>query len=151
MPLRMQNETKKKSIFYGALDSAALLGVYFSILTLVSGWSFAQSQFASYWYFVVSLAVGFGVQVALYQYIKRLVHSGRGMGKVIGVSGTTSTAAMISCCAHYLVKLVPVLGVTGPVTFAAQYQVEFFWVGLAFNLFGIGYMLNRIIQLKKQS
>lgn len=151
MPLRMQNETIKKSIFYGALASATLLGVYFSILTLVSGWSFAQGQFASYWYFIVSLAVGFGIQITLYQYIKKLVHGGQGMRKIVGVSGTTSTAAMISCCAHYLVNLVPILGVTGLVTFAAQYQIEFFWVGLAFNLFGIGYMLNRIIQLKKQS
>ncbi len=93
-----------KSILHGTLASAILLGVYFAILTLVSGWSFAQSQFASYWYFIISLAIGFGIQIALYKYIKSLVHSGNGMGKVVGVSGTTSTAAMISCCAHYMVK-----------------------------------------------
>ena len=93
--------------------------------------------------------MGFGIQISLYQYIKSLVNSGQGMGKVVGVSGTTSTVAMISCCAHYLVNLVPVLGVTGLVTFVAQYQVELFWVGLASNIFGIGYMANRIIKLKK--
>ena len=137
-----------KSILYGALASAILFSVYFSILTLVSGWNFAQDQFAAYWYFVVSLVVGFGVQIALYQYIKALVHSGQGMGKVVGVSGTTSTAAMISCCAHYLVNLIPVLGVTGVVTFVAQYQVELFWVGIFSNLVGIGYMANRIIKFR---
>ena len=131
------------------LASAILLGVYFTVLTLVSGWSFAQSQFEIFWYFIVSLSIGFGIQIALYQYIKSLVHSGQGMGKVVGVSGTTSTAAMISCCAHYLVNLVPILGVTGLVTFAAQYQVKLFWVGILFNIIGIGYIVNRITKFKK--
>ena len=126
-----------------------LLAVYFSVLTLVSGWGFAQSQFGDFWYFIVSLAIGFGVQIALYQYIKQRVHGGRGMGKVVGVSGATSTAAMISCCAHYLVNLLPILGVTGLVTFAAQYQVKLFWVGIFFNLAGIVYMANRVSKLPR--
>ena len=138
-----------KSISYGLGATIILLAVYFLVLTLVSGWSFAQSQFASYWYFIISLAVGFGIQIALYQYIKSLMHNGQGMGKVVGVSGATSTTAMISCCAHYLVNLVPVLGVTGLVTFVTQYQVELFWVGLLFNLGGIFYMANRIIKFKQ--
>ena len=138
-----------KPILYGAFASAILLGVYFAVLTLVSGWSFAQIQFANYWYFIISLVVGFGIQIALYQYIKTLVHSGQGMGKVVGVSGTTSTAAMISCCAHYLVNLVPVLGITGLATLVAQYQVKIFWVGLAFNIFGIVFISNKIIKFKK--
>lgn len=138
-----------KSVLYGILASAILLAVYFAVLTFVSGWSFAQDQFATYWYFIVSLAVGFGIQIALYQYLKSLVHSGQGMGGVVGVSGTTSTAAMISCCAHYLVNLLPVLGATGLVAFATQYQVKLFWVGLAFNLLGIAFIANRIIQFKK--
>lgn len=145
----MTNNTIK-SILYGILGSSILLGIYFAILTLVSGWSFAQNQFATYWYFIISLVVGFGIQIALYQYIKGLVHSGRGMGKVVGVSGTTSTVAMISCCAHYLVNLVPILGVTGLVSFVAQYQVKLFWVGIFFNIAGVVYMANRIIKFKKQ-
>lgn len=138
-----------KPILYGTLASAVLLGVYFTVLTLVSGWSFAQDQFATYWYFIVSLVVGFGIQIGLYQYIKTLVHEGRGMGKVVGVSGTTSTTAMISCCAHYLVNLVPILGVTGLATFVSQYQIKIFWVGLAFNIFGIVFISNKIIKFKK--
>lgn len=143
-----------KPILYGIIASTILLGVYFATLALVSGWSFAKIQFADYWYFIVSLAIGFGIQIALYQYIKSLVHSGKGMGlsaqagKVVGVSGTTSIAAMISCCAHYLVNLVPILGVTGIATFAAQYQVKLFWAGIFFNIAGIVYMSNKIYKLK---
>ena len=141
--------TNVTPVLYGTLASTILLGVYFAVLTLVSGWSFAQNQFATYWYFIVSLALGFGIQIALYQYIKSLVHEGLGMGKIVSVSGTTSTAAMISCCAHYLVNLVPILGVTGLVAFAAQYQVKLFWFGLLSNGIGILYIANRIIKFKK--
>ena len=119
------------------------------MLTLVSGWDFAQNQFADFWYFIMSLVVGFGTQIALYQYLKGLVHSGQGMVKVIGVSGTTSTVSMISCCAHYLVNVVPILGITGLATFDAQYQIKIFWVGLVFNIFGIAFISNRIVKFKK--
>jgi len=47
------------------------------------------------------------------------------------------------------VNLVPILGVTGLVTFVAQYQTEFFWVGLASNILGIGYMVSRIAKIKR--
>ena len=141
--------TNVTPVLYGTLASTILLGVYFAVLTLVSGWSFAQNQFATYWYFIVSLALGFGIQIALYQYIKSLVHEGLGMGKIVSVSGTTSTAAMISCCTHYLVNIVPILGITGLATFVSQYQVKIFWVGPAFNIFGIVFISNKIIQFKK--
>jgi len=141
--------TNVTPVLYGTLASTILLGVYFAVLTLVSGWSFAQNQFATYWYFIVSLALGFGIQIALYQYIKSLVHEGLGMGKIVSVSGTTSTAAMISCCTHYLVNIVPILGVTGLATIATQYQVEIFWIGLGFNAFGIAFIVNKIIRFKK--
>lgn len=133
-----------KSIASGVGATLVMLAVYFAVLTFVSGWSFAQNQFGTYWYFIVSLAVGFGIQIALYRSIKSLVHERSGMAKVVGISGTTSTAAMISCCAHYLVNLVPILGVTGVATFATQYQVGLFWVGLAFNVAGISYMAQRL-------
>lgn len=138
------NKIIAKSILYGTLASSILLGVYFSVLTLVSGWSFATEQFSDFWYFIVGLALGFGIQIGLFIYLKGLVHGGGGSGKVLGVTGTTSTAAMISCCTHYLANLLPILGIAGAVTFVAQYQIELFWLGLLFNLAGIFYILARI-------
>lgn len=140
-----------RSNIYGVWASIILIGVYFAILSLLSGWGFAIDQFSMFWYFVVSLAIGFGVQVGLYAYLKYLIKSGRGSGKVLGVTGVTSTATMISCCTHYLANLLPILGVAGIVTFVAQYQVQFFWVGIFFNIAGIGYMASKIAKFKKQS
>jgi len=139
-----------KSILYGIFASALMLGVYFVVLTLVSGREFAQSQFASFWYFIVSLAIGFGIQIGLYVHLKKLVVGKHGGGKMLGVTGTTSTVAMISCCAHYLANLLPILGTIGIVTFVAQYQTELFWVGIIFNVGGIAYMARRITQFQHQ-
>ena len=150
IPKNNMSNATTKPILYGILASSILLGVYFAVLTFVSGWDFAQDQFSQFWYFIVSLAAGFGVQIGLYAYLRGLIRGMHGEGKILGVTGTTSTAAMISCCAHYLVNLIPILGVTGMVTFAAQYQTELFWVGIVLNLGGIIYMANRILQFKHQ-
>jgi Cu+-exporting ATPase len=129
---------------FGAGAFGALLAVYFGVLTLVSGWSFTVSQFSEFWYYIVPLAAGFGVQVALYLRLREVLSRAKQAGAVIAASGTTSTAAMISCCAHYLTNVAPVLGATGLVAFAAQFQVELFWVGLAFNAAGIAFVGSKL-------
>lgn len=134
----------------GLIAFVGLLVMYFGALTLVSGWTFTLNQFSQFWYYVVSLGAGFGLQVALYFRLRELIQHGGGSGTVMAASGTTSTAAMISCCTHYLVNIAPVLGATGLVTLAAQYQVEFFWLGLFFNALGIVYIGNRLIRAAKE-
>ncbi len=111
----------------------------------MSGWEFVRTQFAAFWYFVVTLTVGFGIQIGLYSYLRRITRHGDASGKVVTVSGTTSAGAMISCCAHYLTNILPVLGATGLVAVVAQYQVGFFRVGLAFNIAGMLYVGHKVI------
>jgi Cu+-exporting ATPase len=98
-----------KALAIGGVASLALLVVYFALVGLVSGLDYTLEQFATYWPFLVALAAGFGIQIGLYSYLKRLVARPGASKGVVAVSGTTSTAAMISCCAHYLTNLVPVL------------------------------------------
>jgi P-type Cu+ transporter len=138
------------AVIKGCAAFASLIAVYFVVVGLLSGMAYASEQFATFGVYLVSLAAGFGVQVGLYTYLRRLVASTHGSKSVVAVSGTGSTAAMISCCAHYLVNILPVLGATGLVTLAAQYQVQFFWVGLAFNLAGIAYILSKVVPAAKE-
>lgn len=132
----------------GLLATFILLVVYFTTVTLVSGWSFAQDQFRQFWYYVVTLATGFGIQIGLYSYLKSSIKNTVSPG-VVATTGATSTAAMISCCAHYLVNLLPILGAVGIITVISQYQVQLFWVGLAFNFAGIVYMANKVYKFSK--
>ena len=110
---------------FGVMATVALLGIYSGVLSVISGWDFAVSQFATFWYFVLPLAIGFGLQVGLYVYLRQLATHDNG-GKIVAASGATSTASMISCCAHYLTNILPVIGAAGVVTVVAQYQDELF-------------------------
>ena len=141
--------TTLKAVGAGSLAGGLLLGVYFGILTLVSGWQFTIEQFAGLWSFIVTLAAGFGVQVGLYTYLRLRTRECDNAGKVAVVSGSTSTAAMISCCAHYLTNILPILGTTGLVALVGQYQVELFWAGLAFNLAGVVYISTKVVQASR--
>lgn len=135
---------------FGMLAFGLLIAIYFGALTLVSGWQFSVDRFAGFLYYIVPLGAGFGIQVALYSRMRQLLHQTRQARTVMAASGATSTAAMISCCAHYLVNIAPILGVTGLVTFATQYKVEFFWLGLAFNAGGIIFIGDKLLQVTKE-
>lgn len=136
----------KYSVFSGSMASLSLIVIYMMVVSLVSGWNFMLDQFTEFWYFLLPLAVGFGIQVGLYTHLKDAIRKQRAQAPahVLAVSGTTSTAAMISCCAHYLVNVLPVLGTVGILSVIAQYQIQFFWVGLFFNLGGIVYMIQKV-------
>ena len=139
-----------RPIQFGTAALVLLLAVYFGVVGLISGMSFALEQFAEFWYFIVPLALGFGVQVGLFIHLKNIVGQHGASGKVVAVSGTTSTAAMVSCCAHYAVNIVPILGVTGFLAVVAEYQIELFWVGLVFNAAGILYVASMVIKATKE-
>ena len=146
----------KKPLVYGFLASIILLLAYFGVLTAVSDWRYATSQFRNFWYFILSLAGGFGIQFGLFIHLKSLVRqaqhqigAGQASKGMVVTSATTSTLAMISCCTHYLVNILPFLAAAGVVTFVAQYQIEFFWIGIAFNFIGIIFILSRIGKFKK--
>ena len=87
-----------------------MLVVYVVVVSAVSGWAFMLEQFAAFWYFIIALAAGFGVQIGLFVRLRDIAHHRDASGKMVAVSGGTSTAAMVSCCAHYLTNVAPVLG-----------------------------------------
>jgi P-type Cu+ transporter len=134
-----------KPLAAGAFAFSALLAIYFGVLTLVSGWSFTVSQFAEFWPYIVTLSLGFGTQVGLYFYLKQLSMQLHQAHCMVAVSGTTSTAAMLACCAHYLTNILPVLGAVGLVSLIAQYQIQLFWVSLAFNAAGLAYVGRQVL------
>lgn len=134
----------------GITACALMLGIYFVVVGLISGLDFAIEEFLMFRNYLTALAIGFGIQVGLYVHLRALVARHGASTRVLAVSGTTSTAAMVSCCTHYLLNVLPVIGVTGVLTFVAQYQIEFFWLGLAFNAAGILYIARKVFMARKE-
>ena len=129
------------------IESSVLLLVFAGFVTIVYGTAGLRLQWLQYWPYILALTFGFGIQVALYLRLRHIAANSSSRG-VVAVSGATSTGAMISCCAHYLVNLLPLIGATGVVALIGQYQIELFWIGLASNAFGIGYIARKSTHAK---
>jgi Cu+-exporting ATPase len=147
----MMNLNVPRPLLFGWLAVLAMLVVYFGVLTLVSGWDFTLSEFMRFWPYVSALALGFGLQIGLYSHLKQILAQHHTAGTMVAASGTTSAAAMLACCTHYLANVLPIIGAAGLMTLVAQYQVELFWVGLAFNAAGIAFVGSKILQARRPS
>lgn len=133
----------------GLAAALALLAFYGAVLTLVGGVAFTREQFAAYWPYTFALAAGFGIQVALYVHLRRLVHGPCPQAKVVTLSGAASAGVMVSCCAHYLANLLPIVGVAGVRAIVAEFQVQLFWIGLVSSAAGIAWIGAKVVAATK--
>jgi len=134
-----------------------VIGFYLGLITLTSDWYNAKAEFREYGGWILALAVGLGVQVALFSLLRAWHRRGSMKTAKAGLaaSGGMSTTAMAACCSHYLTVLLPALGLPFLSSAAASlslYQTYFFLAGVLSNLVGIGLMLrlmqrNGIIQI----
>ncbi len=130
-----------KALVYGILSGVGILAFYISVLTIFQSYGFALSEFKRLWIWLVPLAIGFGTQIGLYTSIKHDAIVNRGMA----TSGTISGGSMVACCSHYLLNIIPLIGITGLSAFTSflmTYQKAFFSIGIASSIIGIVFMLN---------
>lgn len=126
-----------RSIAAGVGGAAALLGLYLGIVSLAQGIDHALDQLATDGLFVGLIAAGFGTQIALFAEL-RIVNRRHRAAAAVTVAGTgTSAAAMLACCAHHLVDLLPLVGLSAAAVFLNAYKTPLFLVGLGMNVIGI--------------
>jgi Cu+-exporting ATPase len=131
-------EIDNKALIYGILSGAGILLFYLSVLTIFQSLGFAIYEFKRLWLWILPLAGGFGTQIGIYTSIKHsaMVNAG------VATSGTVSGGSMIVCCSHFLLNIIPLIGLSGLATFLMTYQKVFFSIGIASSIFGIGFMLH---------
>lgn len=136
----------KKSLLWGIIGGLTLLFFYFIVLVLANSFSHALEQFQLLWQWISALIAGFSVQVGLYAYIRYRVRKRKikGITGEIAATGGVSTGSMIACCAHHLVDVLPILGLSAAFLFLAQYQIFFIIFGIVSNVIGIIFMLEII-------
>ena len=139
----------------GALASLGLAVVYLGIVSWAENPRHALDLFWQDRWIVLPILVGFGVQAGLYTILKLRLYSpftnAGPSGPLMGASGTTSTAAMVACCAHHVTDVLPILGLTAAATFLAQYRTAFMLVGLGTTLAGIGVMLLILLRERRRN
>ena len=136
-----------RPVAFGLLAALGLLVFYLGVITIAQDWTHAIQQLAEDRWYVGAIAGGFGTQVGLFVYLRGM-HVRAAAGGVATSTGT-STAAMLACCAHHLVDVAPVLGLSGAVIFLNAYKTPLLWVGIAMNLIGIAYLLRKIRQQRR--
>lgn len=132
-------------ILAGGLAALAMLALYVGILTLLQSFDHAVQQAAQDWSWVGLVAVGFGVQIGLYTYLRVIIRSANTIGAtaMAGTGTGTSTLGMIACCAHHLTDVAPLLaltgasGLSGVIAFFSDWKYAIIAVGLVVNAIGI--------------
>ena len=143
-------EINGKALAYGVLSGLGILVFYLTIVTIFQSYGFAIYEFKRLWVWLVPLAIGFGTQVGLYSSIKydSTIKTG------VSTSGTISGGSMLACCSHYLLTMIPIIGITGLSTltlFLMTYQKAFFSIGIASSALGIALMIRHKIKMKRGS
>ncbi len=140
--------SNRRSYLYGTLASIAVMGVYLGMNTLTADWYFAKVQFSEYRWWILTLAIGLGIQVTLFTLFRAQLR-GQKIGAAkssMAASGGMSVTAMMACCSHYLATVIPALGVpflsAAAVASIAEYQAYFFLAGVVSCLVGIILMLR---------
>lgn len=132
----------------GILAAAALIGLYLGLVTWAQDFGHARELLWDDRYFVGAIAAGFGLQVGLFVYLRRLLSiRSRASATAATAAGTgTSTGAMLACCAHHLADALPVLGLSGLTVFLGDYRVPLMVLGVAVNAAGVLFMLRLVLQ-----
>ena len=126
-----------RSVAAGVVATAALLGVYLAIISLAQGVGHAFEQLAADALFVGLIAAGFGTQVGLLVELRTVDRRHRAAAGVTAAGTGTSAAAMLACCAHHLVDLLPLVGLSAAAVFLNVYKTPLFLVAVAMNVIGI--------------
>ena len=131
----------------GILGALALIGLYLALVTWAQGFSHARELMRDDRYFVAAIAAGFGLQIALFVHLRRLLSArAKGSAGVATAAGTgTSTAAMLACCAHHVVDALPVLGLSGLAIFLNDYRLPVMMAGIAVNIAGELFMARLVV------
>src|SRR3972149_2119900 len=141
--LTLRKRSISKHILLGAMAGLLIPTIYFGVVGLSMGLDNVSREAARLWYWITLLAIGVGVQVGLFSFIRQSLRE-RAAAASVGTSGGLSAGSMVACCAHHLSDLLPMLGLAGMAAFLANYQTVFILVGILSNAVGITIMLETI-------
>lgn len=138
---------KTRSLIAGIAGAAALLSLYFVIVTLAQSFSHAVETFSKLWLWIAALVAGFGTQVGLYYYIRASLAQRHAEATAsVAAAGGMSTTAMVACCAHHLSDVLPLIGLSAAAVVLVKYQLLFIIMGVLSSVVGIVFMLSIVQQ-----
>jgi len=129
-----------------AIGTLSLSVFYYILLFAITGdpnHPFSQFTLLKPW--MILLIIGFGIQFGLFWLLRKGYHFSlndkRDVQMATGTSTAVSGMAMVACCAHHLVDLLPILGLSAAALFLSEYQEQLLIFGVVANILGTVMML----------
>jgi len=138
----LHERLRQHAILWACGAGSALIAVYLIVLALTNSLEHATTEFLRLKYWMTAIVLGFGLQVGLFAYARAAAHGHAIHARGVAAAGSTSTAAMIACCAHHLTDVLPFIGLTGAALFLSAYQTLFLLLGVLSNAVGVVYVLG---------
>lgn len=136
----------RRPLVCGVLAALGLIAFYLGIITLVQGWEHAVQQLGEDRWFIGALVSGFGTQIGLFTYVRSLHTHAAVRG--VATSTSTSTVAMLACCAHHLTDVLPIIGISGAAMLLDAYKTPLLWLGILMNVAGVIYLLRTVVHYR---
>ena len=119
--------------------------INFLVLAILNFPAMAIFQIKKYIWLLIPLVLGFGIQIGLYTYLKHL----NAVCNITSMAGGgVSSISMLLCCSHYLVNFLPFISLS-TANLLTEYTFYILLFGVASNLLGIWFMLNKIRKVKR--
>ena len=123
---------------------------YVVVIRAASGsWNHLANQLRQDRYYLAAILVGFGTQVALFVELRTVDRRHRASAAVTAVGTGTSAAAMLACCAHHRVDLLPILGLSAGAVFLNAYKTPLFVIGIGMNVIGVIVIARQLRQARR--
>lgn len=139
----------RTSVYWGVFSGIGMLLFYLGIMML----SMPRAEdvwlnFVSVWYYILAIIIGFGVQAGIWVYMKNWMRS---VSSLLPAANTvTSGGAMVACCAHHLIDVFPVFGLSGASLFFTRNQKPLLVLAVSLNMLGIAYMAHALLKMKRK-
>jgi len=137
------------SFFVGTLAAGALLALYVGLISLAQGIDHAIYQLRADLPFVLAIALGFGVQVGLFAELHATHARGRRTGALTAAGAGAGAAAMLACCSHHLVDVLPLVGLSAATVVLNDYRAPLLAISLGMNALGIAVIGRQLVVARR--
>lgn len=138
------------SVGVGAAGAVLLVALYLGLISLAQGPDHAIYQLRADLPFVLAIALGFGIQVGLFADLRAIHSRHRGSQALTAASAGAGSAAMLACCAHHLVDVLPLVGLSAATVFLNDYRPLLVAFSLGMNALGIAIISRQLVTARRQ-
>jgi uncharacterized membrane protein YhaH (DUF805 family) len=127
-----------------AIAAAGMAAFYAVVVGWSGGTEHLADQLRRDWWLVAPITFAFAAQVGVMVELRLRHAQHHALTPASGAASGTSAAGMVACCAHHLVELAPLAGLSGFATTLNDARVPLMLTGLALNIAVIALATRRL-------